>query len=226
MRILIVEDDPDLSLWLQAKLTAAMGTVDTVASIEAALAALAVAPFELVILDRRLPDGDGVTLLAELRRLRPRPGTVMLTALDDPQEIAAALDGGADDYVSKPFEPTELIARARAVLRRCSWDQGAAIHAGNIRFDVGERSAFCDGVPMVLPRRELAILELLVRRLGRVVLRETLDNAVYSFDDEIQSNALDSHVSRLRRKLRDAGSSVSVRAIRGVGYMMSADDPE
>ncbi|HLP68891.1 MAG TPA: response regulator transcription factor, partial [Rhizobium sp.] len=113
MRILIVEDDPDLSHWLQAKLTASMGTVDTVASIEAALAALAVAPFELVVLDRRLPDGDGITLLAELRKLRPRPGTVMLTALDDPQEIAAALDGGADDYVSKPFEPTELIARAR-----------------------------------------------------------------------------------------------------------------
>lgn len=226
MRVLIVEDDAELSGWLQATLSKAIGTVDAVSCVDTARAALAVASFDLVVLDRRLPDGDGVELLRELKGLRPRPGTVVLTALDDPNDIADALNNGADDYVGKPFEPAELVARARAVLRRCSLDQGASVEVGNLRFDVKDRCAFCNDVPLLVPRRELAILELLIRRIGRVVLRETLDAAVYGFDDEIQSNALDSHVSRLRRRLREAGCSVTIRSIRGVGYLLSADAGE
>ncbi|MBR0718797.1 response regulator transcription factor [Bradyrhizobium liaoningense] len=226
MRVLIVEDDAELCGWLQATLSKAIGTVDTVSSVDAARAALAVAKFELVVLDRRLPDGDGVQLLRELRALRPRPGTVVLTAWDDPNEIADALNNGADDYVGKPFEPAELIARARAVVRRCSLDQGVSVEVGNLRFDVKDRCAYCNDVPFMVPRRELAILELLIRRIGRVVLRETLNAAVYSFDDEIESNAFDSHVSRLRRRLREAGCSVTIRSIRGVGYLLSSDASE
>lgn len=226
MRVLIVEDDPELSDWLRATLSKAVGIVDTVSSVDAARAALAVANFELVVLDRRLPDGDGVQLLRELRGLRPRPGTIVLTAFDDPNEIADALDKGADDYVGKPFEPAELVARARAVLRRCSLDQGVSVEVGNLRFDVKDRCAYCNDAPLIVPRRELAILELLILRADRVVLRETLDAAVYGFDDEIQSNAIDSHVCRLRRRLREAGCSVMIRSIRGVGYLLSVDASE
>ena len=222
MRVLVIEDDPDLGAWLRATLTQALGPCDLVTSLEDARAAIAVAAFDLVVIDRQLPDGEGMSLIGELRALRPQPGTILLTALDDPEEIASALDGGADDYVGKPFEPAELIARMRAVLRRLSAARDTGIRVGNLRFDSVQRSVHRDDMPIVLPRRELALLELLARRAGRVVMREALEGAVYCFDDDIQSNALDSHVSRLRRRLREADCDVVIRAVRGVGYMLSA----
>ncbi|MDJ1158925.1 response regulator transcription factor [Chelatococcus sp. SYSU_G07232] len=222
MRVLIIEDDRELAAWLQETFEKAIGTTDSVGCLDEARAALAVSTFDLVVVDRRLPDGDGLSLLPELKALQPQPATLMLTALDDPEDIAAALDRGADEYVGKPFEPAELIARARAVLRRFFLDKGTMVQVGNLRFDVVHRSAFRDGEPLLLPRRELAILELLIRRVGRVVLRESLEASVYGFDDEIQSNALDSHVSRLRRKLREAQCSATIKSVRGVGYLMSA----
>lgn len=222
MRVLVIEDDPDLGAWLRASVTQALGPCDVVTSLEEARAALAVAAFDLVVIDRLLPDGDGMGLIAELGALRPQPGTILLTALDDPEEVASALDSGADDYVGKPFEPAELIARMRAVLRRLSAERDTVIRVGNLSFDSVQRMAHRDDVPIILPRRELALLELLARRAGRVVMREALEGAVYSFDDDIQSNALDSHVSRLRRRLREAGCDVVIRAVRGVGYMLGA----
>lgn len=220
MRLLVIEDDAELGRWLRDALERALGGADLVTTLEEARAALQVRHFDLVVMDRRLPDGDAIELLATIRRQRPRPSILVLTALDDPNDIAKALDSGADDYLAKPFEPVELIARAKAVLRRNQLDQKGSAVVANLRFDMFARTAFVDGRPLVVPRRELALLEALMRRAGQVVLRENLENAVYSFDDEIQSNALDAHLSRLRKRLRENNCRAEVRAARGIGYLM------
>lgn len=221
MRLLIVEDDDQVGPWLRTVLSRDLGNADLVASLDEAQAALAVQAFDLIVVDRRLPDGDGIELLPDLRRLRPKPGILMLTALDDPNEIAQALDAGADDYLGKPFELVELLARSKAIIRRLRQDQTGIIVVGNLEFDTSSRTLSIDGEAVLIPRRELAVFETLVNRSGRVVLRESLEAAIYGFDDEIQSNAIDSHVSRLRRRLREAGARVNIRSIRGLGYMMS-----
>lgn len=223
MRVLVVEDDPQLGPWLRDTLATAFGSSDMVTTLDEARAAVAVRNFELVVIDRRLPDGDGLALLPDLRQQKPNPATVVLTALDDPIDIARALDDGADDYVAKPFEPIELVARAKAVLRRLFLERGAVVSIGNLSYDIVNRVVCIDQNPIVVPRRELAILEAMVRRTGRVVLRETLEVAAYGFEDEIQSNAIESHVSRLRRRLRDANCKVAIRPVRGLGYLLSGE---
>lgn len=222
MRVLVVEDDSELAAWLQSTLTSTIGVTDVLDSIGEAEAALLTYQFNLVVVDRRLPDGDGLTLLPALKNCSPQPATLFLTALDDPNDIALALDRGADEYVGKPFEPAELVARAKAVLRRYALDQRGTGQIGNLSFDLHHRSVLVNHDPVEVPRRELAILEALVRRAGRVVQRETLELSVYRMDDEIESNAIDSHVSRLRRRLRQAGCDAQIRAVRGVGYLMTA----
>ena len=223
MRVLVVEDDPQLGPWLRDTLAAAFGSSDMVSSLSEGRAAVVVRSFDLVIIDRGLPDGDGLTLLRDLRLQQPRPGTVVLTALDDPVDIARALDDGADDYLAKPFEPIELIARAKAVLRRLFFDKGAVVSISNLSFDVLNRAVYVDQKPLVVPRRELAILEAMVRRAGRVVLRETLEVAAYGFDDDVSSNVIESHVSRLRRRLRETQCNVAIRPVRGLGYLLSGE---
>lgn len=223
VRVLVVEDDPQLGPWLRDTLATAFGASDMVTTLEEGRAAVAVRSFELVVIDRGLPDGDGLALLRDLKQQKPSPATIVLTALDDPLDIARALDEGADDYVAKPFEPIELIARAKAVLRRLFLDRGAIVRIGNLSYDVLNREVCVDHAPIVVPRRELAILEAMVRRIGRVVLRETLEVASYSFDDEIQSNAIEAHVSRLRRRLRAANCKVVIKPVRGLGYLLSGE---
>lgn len=223
MRVRVVEDDPQLGPWLRDTLATAFGASDMVTTLEEGRAAVAVRSFELVVIDRGLPDGDGLALLRDLKQQKPSPATIVLTALDDPLDIARALDDGADDYVAKPFEPIELIARAKAVLRRLFLDRGAIVRIGNLSYDVLNRKVCVDHAPIVVPRRELAILEAMVRRIGRVVLRETLEVAAYSFDDEIQSNAIEAHVSRLRRRLRAANCKVVIKPVRGLGYLLSGE---
>ncbi|TWB98268.1 DNA-binding response OmpR family regulator [Bradyrhizobium macuxiense] len=223
MRVLVVEDDPQLGPWLRDTLGTAFGSSDMVTTLEEGRAAIAVRNFELVVIDRGLPDGDGLALLRDLKQQKPSPATIVLTALDDPVDIARALDDGADDYVAKPFEPIELVARAKAVLRRLFLDRGAVVRIGNLSYDVLNREVCVDHQPIVVPRRELAILEAMVRRIGRVVLRETLEVAAYDFDDEIQSNAIEAHVSRLRRRLRAANCKIVIKPVRGLGYLLSGE---
>lgn len=221
MRLLVIEDDAELGPWLRDALEKALGGADLVATLDEARAALQVRSFDLVVMDRRLPDGDAAGLIATMRRLNPRPSILVLTALDDPNDIAKALDAGADDYLAKPFEPIELIARAKAVLRRNQLDQKGITSVGNLRFDTFARTAYVDDQPLILPRRELALLEALMRRVGQIVLRENLENAVYGFDDEIQSNAIDAHLSRLRKRLREHGCQAEIKPLRGIGYLMA-----
>jgi DNA-binding response OmpR family regulator len=194
--------------------------IDHVVTLAEANEAAAINTYSAILLDRRLPDGEGLTLLAGLRAQGNKVPVIMLTALGDLADRVAGLNGGADDYLGKPFAVEELLARLRAVLRRPSDLPSEVMTLGLVSFDAGDRQASIAGKPLDLPRRELLVFETLLRRMGRTVTRSALEEAVYGFDDEIQSNALDTHVSRLRRKLSEAGADVEIHAIRGIGYLL------
>lgn len=147
---------------------------------------------------------------------------IVLTARGTIKDRVSGLEVGADDYLTKPFAVEELVARIRAVMRRPAKVGPARAKLGRLEFSLDALEAFVGDQPLDLPRRELLVLETLVRRQGRAVQRQALKDAVYAFDDEIQSNALDSHISRLRRKLAEAGAGVEIHSIRGVGYLLRA----
>ncbi|NIX78337.1 response regulator [Microvirga terricola] len=220
MRILLVEDDPQMADALSEALRKYSVLVDRVATLAEAEEAAALRSHDAVLLDRRLPDGDGLNLIPPLRAQDPGVPVIVLTARGELREKVVGLDASADDYLAKPFAVEELLARLRAVLRRPANLSSDVIRAGRLSFDCQQRSAGIDGKPLELSRRELLVLEALMRRKGRTVQRATLEEAVYGFDDEIQSNALDTHISRLRRKLGDANSGIEIHSVRGIGYLL------
>ena len=167
-----------------------------------------------------MPDGDGLTIVPRLRAKGAGVPVIVLTARGELADRVTGLDKGADDYLAKPFAVEELLARLRAVLRRPLNMPSEPLNVGNLSFDLINREASIGANRFDLPRRELLVLETLLRRMGRTVLRSSLEEAVYGIDDEIQSNALDTHVSRLRRKLTESGAGVEIHAIRGVGYLL------
>ncbi len=176
--------------------------------------------FDLVLLDRTLPDGEGLSIVAELRTLSPGISIIVLSARGQIADRIAGLDTGADDYLVKPFSIDEMLARIRAIRRRPVDLIGEAVCAGSLMYDLANDEMSVGDMLLELPRRELRVLATLIKRRGRTVLRETLEQAVYGFDDEVQSNTLDSHVSRLRRKLIAAEAGVEIHAIRGLGYLL------
>jgi DNA-binding response OmpR family regulator len=220
MRILLVEDEPEMVSALRAALKRHDMVVDHAGSLLEAEGFVAVDGYDAILLDRQLPDGDGLTLVPQLRASRNTTPVLMLTARGDTADKVDGLDMGADDYLAKPFAFEELLARLRALLRRPAAIESQTIRAGHLSLDVGHREASIRGEPLALPRRELLVLEALIRRTGRMVQREALMEAVFGLDDEIQSNALDTHVSRLRRKLTEADSGVVINGIRGVSYLL------
>ena len=220
MRILLVEDEAEMAAALSQALKGYDMVVDHVPTLAEAEEAISADVHGAVLLDRQLPDGDGLTLIPKLRAKADGVPIIVLTARGDLADRITGLDSGADDYLAKPFAVEELLARLRAVLRRPAGVQFEIINAGRMAFDCSHREASVNGRPLDLPRRELLVLETLLRRMGRTVLRGTLEEAVYNFEDEIQSNALDAHVSRLRRKLADSDAGVEIHSIRGVGYLL------
>lgn len=220
MRILLVEDEPDLATELQTALKREGFVADHVGSIDMALEAGRDGVHDLALLDRSLPDGDGLSLIAPLRECRPGMPVIVLSARGELGDRVAGLDRGADDYLVKPFALEEMFARIRAVRRR-PLDLGPEnIQIGALVFDPVHDEAVVGNSRLNLTRRELYVLKAMIGRRGRTLLRESLERAVYGFDDEISSNSLDSHVSRLRQKLAEADAHVQIHTIRGVGYLL------
>lgn len=222
MRILVVEDEAEMARLLAARLGAAGFLADQAASAAEALEAATLHPYALVLLDRRLPDGDGAGLVPALRRARPGVPIIVVSALDGVADRVQGLDAGADDYLAKPFDGDELLARIRAALRRPGAAPPPPITCGGLTFDPGLREASVAGRAIRLRRRELAILEALMLRAGRVVPRERLVEACFGLDDFVQPATLESHVSRLRAKLAVAAAGVAIHPVRGVGYLLDA----
>ncbi len=222
VRVLLIEDEPDFSDGLRVALEREGFVVDHADRLSAARQAAQLAVHDLVLLDRMLPDGDGLSLVPALRAKRPGISIIVLSGRGDVPDRVAGLDEGADDYLMKPFALAELFARIRAVRRRPAQLGVQEIRMGSLVFDLTHDEATVDGAPLELARREVRVLAALVQRRGKTVPRESLEQAVYGFDDEVQSNALDSHISRLRRKLFEAGAAIEIHAVRGVGYRLRA----
>jgi DNA-binding response OmpR family regulator len=220
MRILLIEDDRPLAHLLSLQLVSAGYVVDRVGLLSEADAAVLIHDYALILLDRRLPDGDGLTAVKALRQARPGVPIIMLTALDTVRDKVSGLDAGADDYLTKPVDGDELLARIRAALRRPGGETSPPIQCGRVIFEPGSRQVSIAGAPVAMKRRELALFECLILRARRVVQRETLMNRIYGFDDDVQSNALDAHVSRLRTRLSELNAAVTIHPIRGVGYLL------
>lgn len=221
MRLLLVEDEQEMASALGDALSKHNIVIDHVATLADAREAADLNSYDAILLDRQLTDGEGLHLIPELRAANISTPVIVLTAHNDHEGRIRGLDLGADDYMGKPFVVEELIARLRAVLRRPQLSS-ETISAGRLSLAVSHMEPAIDGKPLLLPRRELLVLAALMKRLGRTVTREALANAVYSFDAEIRSNALDSHVSRLRRKLNELDAGVAIHTIRGIGYLMKA----
>jgi DNA-binding response OmpR family regulator len=222
LRILLVEDEPAMASALRAALTRQSMVIDHVPTRAEAEAVLSLdgGVYDAVLLDRQLPDGDGLALLPKLRAGGNAVPVLVLTARGDMVDRVIGLDHGADDYLAKPFAFEELLARLRALLRRSPNIQSDIVRVGHLAFDFTNREARVSGQRLTMPRRELLVLEALVRRMGRMVLRSSLMEAVFGLDDDIQSNALDTHVSRLRRKLADTTAGATIDGVRGVGYLI------
>lgn len=217
MRILLVEDEPEMARLIATAFARHGIVVDHAPSLAIAREAILGGVHDAVVLDRKLPDGDGLALIPELRRVAALP-VIVLSALGTADQRVEGLDTGADDYLPKPFSVDELLARLRAVMRRPARLAPSVVTLGPLAFNLDERSVTLAGEPLDLPRRELLALEALMRRAGRTVSRAALEEAVYGFDDEIASNSLDAHISRLRRKLVPAG--IEIHAMRGLGYLL------
>ncbi len=218
MRILITEDDAALAEALQFSLTQAGYAVDWVANGAAADEALKEDIFGLLILDLGLPKLDGFEVLRRLRRRNSSMPVLILSGREKPEEKVMGLDLGADDYLVKPFSLNELQARVRALLRRGQGGASSVISYGGLNFDIVGRTASVDGRTLQLSLHEIGVLEVLLRRFGRVVSKEKLVEQLYSYDEEVSHNAIEVYVHRLRKKI--AGAGVTVRTLYGRGYLL------
>ena len=214
MRLLLVEDDAMLGEAVNIGLAQDGFVVEWVRDAPKAAAALAAGGFDLCLLDLGLPRGSGLEVLRALRSRGSRLPVIIVTARDAIQDRVAGLDAGADDYVLKPFDLAELAARVRAVARRNGGQASSILQLGEVKLDLAARRAWLNGAPVELSAREFSILESLALAQGRVQTRSELEEKLYGWNGEVESNALEVHIHHLRRKL---GSQL-IRTVRGVGY--------
>jgi two-component system OmpR family response regulator len=218
MRILVGEDDPVLAAALTRALEQSAYAVDLVGDGQAANDALAATGYDLVVLDLALPKVDGLAVLRRLRDRRIQTPVLILTARDTLEDRVLGLDSGADDYLTKPFDLPEFEARVRALIRRAHGNAGLELVHGRLRLDVAARRLFYDDQAIELPARELALIELLLARQGRVVSKEQMIDHLFGFGDDVGSNAIEVYVHRVRRKLEPLG--IEIRTVRGMGYLL------
>lgn len=216
MRVLLVEDDRMIAQGLQTALRQDSYTVDWTADGRAAAAALHAAHFDLVLLDLGLPERDGLDVLRELRRRGDATPVIIVTARDDLQDRIAGLDAGADDYIVKPFDLDEVAARMRSVLRRAGGRGDPCIRVGAISLNPATHVVERDGQPVPLSAHEYAVLEALLQRPGAILSRSQLEDRLYGWQVQVESNAIEVYIHSLRRKL----GSDAIRTVRGAGYFV------
>ncbi len=218
MRVLLIEDDQVLGSAVREHVASLGYSVDWMKRLDEARDALSVVAYELVLLDLNLPDGRGLDLLRELRRQGSHVPVIILTAQDQIASRIEGLNNGADDYLVKPFDLSELAARAAAVVRRYGGNPNPLLQIGDVEIDLARRLVCAGGKPVDLTAREWAVLERLVRNPNAMVAKSEIEDSLYEFGAEIESNAVEVYVSRLRKKLgRDA-----IQTVRGAGYRVSA----
>ncbi len=222
MRLLLVEDNVRLAGLIREGLDRQGFAVDWCATVEGAEAARQTSVYDLILLDLGLPDEDGLLLVRRMRRARDTAPILILTARGGLDDRVAGLDAGADDYLVKPFQIPELAARCRALLRRPGSALETVLTAGNVSLDPAARSVRVDGCLIDATPREMALLETLLRRAGRVVSKPALEGALYSMDTEVTANALEASVSRLRKRLAGSAADIEIKTVHGVGYALFA----
>jgi two-component system OmpR family response regulator/two-component system response regulator QseB len=220
MRILVVEDDPLLGDALHAGLRELGNVVDWVRDGVAASAALEVERYDAVVLDLGLPRLSGLDVLQRQRARKDRTPVLILTARDTVSDRIKGLDAGADDYLVKPFDMGELAARLRAIARRRAGQPAPQLTLGDVVLDPAARTVTYRGARVELSVREFALLEAMMRNAGRVLTRSQLEQALYAWGEEVESNAIEVHVHHLRRKL----APQLIQTVRGVGYLMPRDE--
>ncbi len=218
MRILVVEDEPLLADALHVHLTRAGHAVDCVGRLDDADASLDTTDYGLVILDLHLPDGRGLDLLKRRRKAGDKRPIIICTARDQIRDRIEGLNAGADDYIVKPFDLDELIARVQAVQRRYDAHPNPALRFGDLEIDISTHQVSHNGALVSLTAREWALLECLIRRPGAIVSKAQVEEALYAMGSEVESNAVEVYVSRLRKKLGTA----KIETIRGLGYRLGA----
>jgi len=220
IRILVVDDDPDISALLGRELRALGHTIDVVALAGDALLAARGTDYALLIVDRGLPDGDGLDLVRDLRRRSIAAPVLMLTARRKVEERVIGLSSGADDYLVKPFAIAEFRARVTALLRRPARLRESRFSAGNLELDCQALEAAVDGLVLPLALKQFQLLELLVRRRNHMTPKHMIEEALYGFDDEVSANAIEAHIYKLRQVLRGAGATARIETRRGIGYRL------
>lgn len=216
MRILVVEDDPQIGDGLKAGLSQGGYAVDLMTTLREATHALDIEKFDAVVLDIALPDGSGLDLLKKMRESASTLPVLLLTAKDKINDKIIGLDCGADDYMIKPFDLDELQARLRAIVRRRSGHADAVYKRGGLTVDPASFRVTLEGDLLTVSRREFAILVALLEANGRVLSRERLEQALYTWDEAVESNTIQVHIHHLRKKLGEG----FIRTVRGVGYVI------
>jgi two-component system OmpR family response regulator len=216
MRVLLVEDDTILGAAVRDQIRADGHSVDWVTRLDAADDHLAIASYDLILLDLMLPDGRGIPFLRGLRARGDVSPVIILTALDQISDRIEGLNAGADDYMVKPFDLSELSARLKAVARRYSGNPNPLIEIGDLAIDLAARRVTRAGKPVALTAREWVLFEAFVQRPGQLMSKAQLEERLYAFDDEVESNTTEVHISRLRKKL---GHEV-IETVRGIGYRL------
>ena len=223
MRLAVVEDNQELAQLLTQGLKAESYDTDLFTTAADARSALSTTRYAALILDLGLPDGDGLAILREIRQRSDPLPVLVLTARGGLQDRVTGLRSGADDYLVKPFALEELVARLEALLRRPGQLLGRSLAVANLLFDTESRQAFIDDKPQILSAREVAVLELLMRRKDRVVPKKLVEDHIFGLSGEVGSNAVEVYVHRLRKQLSERGAKVQIHTIRGVGYLLAED---
>jgi len=223
VKVLVVEDTPKLGAAISEAMSRAQFACEIAPTLREAQDRIDGADYDIILLDLTLPDGDGLDFLRKMRAASVRTPVIVLTARGGLNDRISGLDDGADDYLVKPFELSEMVSRCKAVLRRTDRAMADSFRVGRLTFDQRSGMVNAEGHPTPLPRRDSQLLAALMRRQGKVCTRKHLEDSIYEPNTEVSTNALEASIYRLRTFLAAANAGVEVRTVRGVGYVLVAE---